>query len=226
MLWDKGRPFYFPFLFTFFRMWEWRCRPYNFIKTTYDISLNSHISLLPYGFSPQWPVEWPMWCPLDKENPVSSRCSPTKDQAKELWMPGLENTIQESMLSLVFSLPDSRWIWLVGMWFTDERSANDRSITCWIHRLMVAYLWISIPWMTHSWFLLQERVNSHPTVMGQELMSWSSLLQFLNDFLFYCGAFSRCYDWSIDYWMTNRIGVNSPNLKGLRTTAYRIRTRC
>ena len=26
---------------------------------------------LPYGFSPQWPVEWPMWCPLDKENPGS-----------------------------------------------------------------------------------------------------------------------------------------------------------
>ena len=24
-----------------FRSWEWRCRPYNFIKITYDISLNS-----------------------------------------------------------------------------------------------------------------------------------------------------------------------------------------
>ena len=33
-------------------IWEWRCRPYNFIKTTYDISLNSQISLLPLGFSP------------------------------------------------------------------------------------------------------------------------------------------------------------------------------
>jgi hypothetical protein len=27
---------------------------------------------LPYGFSPQWPVEWPMWCPLDKENPSAA----------------------------------------------------------------------------------------------------------------------------------------------------------
>ena len=44
-------------------MWEWRCRTYNFIKTTYDISLNSHIYMLPTGFSPQWPMDWPMWCP-------------------------------------------------------------------------------------------------------------------------------------------------------------------
>jgi hypothetical protein len=59
-------------------MWDWRCRTYNFIKTTYDISLNSHISLLPYGFSPQWPIERPMWCPLDKENPGrSGSCTAT-----------------------------------------------------------------------------------------------------------------------------------------------------
>jgi len=31
--------------YSFVGMWEWRCRTYNFIKTTYDISLNSHISL-------------------------------------------------------------------------------------------------------------------------------------------------------------------------------------
>ena len=34
------------------KIWELRCRTYNFIKTTYDISLNSQISLLPLGFSP------------------------------------------------------------------------------------------------------------------------------------------------------------------------------
>lgn len=55
------------------KIWEWRCRPYNFIKTTYDISLNSQISLLPLGFSPHWMVSnqatvslslfllWPGW---------------------------------------------------------------------------------------------------------------------------------------------------------------------
>ena len=55
--------------FLFKESWEWRCRPYNFIKITYDISSNSQISLLPYGFSSHWPVDGPMWCPLDKENP-------------------------------------------------------------------------------------------------------------------------------------------------------------
>ncbi len=55
------------------KIWEWRCCPYNFIKTTYNISLNSQISLLPLGFSPHWMVSnqatvslslfllWPGW---------------------------------------------------------------------------------------------------------------------------------------------------------------------
>ena len=37
-------------------MWEWRCRSYNFIKTTYDISSNSQHSLISLGFSPHQPT--------------------------------------------------------------------------------------------------------------------------------------------------------------------------
>ena len=61
-----------------------RCCLYNFIKTTYDISLNSQISLLPLGFSPHWMVsnqatteikrKWPGW-PFICERESMDSCS-------------------------------------------------------------------------------------------------------------------------------------------------------